>query len=88
MIWVILFLIVAGFVYFLLTPRRFQTLENSGAVVDEKFEAHAITETSEDPREVAPLVQAAAKRAANRPIHGGGNDDPTLDRPARTDNEH
>lgn len=85
--WVLLVLTVAVIVYFLFAPRRIQTIENVPGVVDEKFEIRGVVETTEDPREVAPIAQAAAHRAAARQIPED-DADPTLDRPTRTDNGH
>lgn len=66
MIWVLLLLGVVGLTWFLVAPRRFQTLENVPAVIDEDLEPHTILETTEDPREVAPIAQASASEVAKK----------------------
>lgn len=68
MIWVILLLGAAGIAWFLLAPRRFQTLENTPAVIDQDLKADPIIETTEDPREVLPMAQKAAHRAGDTPV--------------------
>jgi hypothetical protein len=73
MIWVLLLLTAGLLVWFLLQPRRLQTLENIPAVVDEKFKAHGVIETTEDPREVEPIARAAADAAGDRPVPGHGD---------------
>jgi len=85
--WILLLVTIAAIAYFLFAPRRIQTIENVPAVVDENFEIEGVVETTEDPREVAPMAQVAAHRAAARQIPED-DADPTLDRPVRTDNGH
>lgn len=67
LIWVILLVGAVAIGWFLLAPRRFQKLENIPEYVDKDLQAHTIVETTEDPREVRPIVQEAAKRAAAVP---------------------
>lgn len=71
MIWIILLIGAALWAWFLFAPRR--VLENTPAVVDEEFEPHHIIETTEDPREVAPIAQKAAHAAGDRPVKGHGD---------------
>lgn len=73
MIWLLLFVGVLLFAYWLFAPRRLQTLENTPAVVDEKFKAHHLIETTEDPREVRPLAAKAAERVSDIPVPGHGD---------------
>lgn len=74
LIWFILLAGAAVIAWFLLAPRRFSTLsENIPEYVDENLEAHTIVETTEDPREVLPIVQEAQKRAAAVPPPDYGN---------------
>ncbi|HEY3364220.1 MAG TPA: hypothetical protein VGK74_04075 [Symbiobacteriaceae bacterium] len=51
MIWILLLVGVGALAAWLVWPRRLQTLENIPAVVDSKFQAHDIVETTEDPPE-------------------------------------
>lgn len=81
MIWIILLLGAGLFAWFLLAPRRFQTLENIPTYVDEKLKTHSIVETTEDPQEVRPIVQRAASRAGDTPAPGHG-DSLTFDWPS------
>jgi len=67
-IWVILLLGAAGIAWFLLAPRRFQTLENTPAVVNQKLKADSLIETTEDPREVRPIAQKAAHRSGDAQV--------------------
>ncbi len=87
MIWLLLLIGVGLMAWFLFAPRRLQTLENIPAVVDEKFRAHDITETTEDPREVDPIARAAAKKAGDRPAPGHG-DSLTFDWPSDPKEPH
>lgn len=73
MIWVILLIGAGLFAWFLLAPRRFQTLESIPDYVDKNLKAHAIIETTEDPREVRPITQAAANRAGDIHVPGHGD---------------
>jgi hypothetical protein len=72
-IWLLLVVGVGLIAWFLFAPRRLQTLENTPAVVDENFRADGIVETTEDPREVAPIALEAAKKAGDRPAPGHGD---------------
>ncbi|HLN60317.1 MAG TPA: hypothetical protein VK464_02110 [Symbiobacteriaceae bacterium] len=73
MIWALLLLAVGGLVWFLLQPRRLQTLENIPEVVDEHFRAHGLVETTEDPREVRPIAEAAQAKVSDIPVKGQGD---------------
>lgn len=73
--------------WFLLQPRRLQTLENVPQVVDEKFRAHGIIETTEDPREVTPMADRANKIISDKPAPGHG-DSLTFDWPNDTQEPH
>jgi hypothetical protein len=73
MIWVILLLGVIAVVWFLLAPRRLQTIENVPAVVDEKLKATDLVETTEDPREITPMALEAAHRVSDIPPEGHGD---------------
>lgn len=73
MIWILLVAGVVAIAWFLLTPRRLQTLENVPEVVDETFDGIGIVETTEDPREVTPIARRAAKAAGDRPVEGHGD---------------
>lgn len=73
MIWILLLLAAAGLAYFLLAPRRLQTIENSPSVIDKEFKAHSLTETTEDPRETRPIATQAAIEAGDRPVPGHGD---------------
>ncbi|HYF92635.1 MAG TPA: hypothetical protein VD969_10310 [Symbiobacteriaceae bacterium] len=72
MIWVVLLVVAGGFAWFLLAPRRFQTLENIPAHVDKKLKTKSIIETTEDRREVRPIVQEAASQAGEIADPGQG----------------
>lgn len=64
---------VVGLAWFMLQPRRLQTLENVPAVVDEKFQAHGMIETTEDPREVTPMADKANHVVSDIPVEGHGD---------------
>lgn len=87
MAWVLLLLGVAGLVWFLVTPRRFQTIENVPSVVDEHLKAHNLLETTEDPREVDPIARAAQHRVSDVPVEGHG-DSLTFDWPNEQTEPH
>jgi hypothetical protein len=72
-IWLLLLAVAGGLVWFLVQPRRLQTIENIPAVVDKDLNAHSLVETTEDPREVRPIAQAAANRAGDVAVKGHGD---------------
>lgn len=72
-LWVVLFVGVLAFAWFLFTPRRFQTLENIPAVVDEQFNAHDLVETVEEEEEVRPKAERAAQKVGDIPAPGHGD---------------
>lgn len=72
-LWLLLLAGVGLFAWWLLAPRRLQTLENIPAVVDRKFNAHDHVETTEDPREWDPIARKAAKVAGDTPVPGHGD---------------
>lgn len=73
MIWFLLLIGAALIAYFLVAPRRLQTLENIPQEVDDNFRAHGTVETTEDPREVRPRAAKLAKEAGDRPAPGHGD---------------
>lgn len=84
---VLLVATLAALIWFLVHPRRLQTLENTPAVVDEEFTAHPLIETTEDPREVAPLAMKANKTSSDKPVPGHG-DSLTFDWPSDQQEPH
>jgi hypothetical protein len=72
-IWIILLAGFALVAWFMLAPRRLQTIENVPAVVDEDLHAHGLVETTEDPREVTPIALKAAAKASDVPAEGHGD---------------
>lgn len=86
-IWVLLLLTAGALAAWLVWPRRLQTLRNVPAVVDKRFQAHGIVETTEDPREVRPMAQAAAKVTSDIPVKGHG-DSLTMDWPSERHEPH
>lgn len=87
MLWFLLLLGAVGMAWFLFTPRRLQKMENVPQIVDEKFRAHNIVETTEDPHEVDPIAREAQKRAGDQPVPGHG-DSLTFDWPSDKTEPH